>query len=301
VPGHRFSKVVILGDTGYIGSRLASAFRAKYAGLPVVGHSAPALDLTREESSAVLGDLLDPECAVVVCAAIKKQLGDNPEVFAKNMSITLNVCRALASRPVKRVVFFSSAAVYGEDVQHDTITESTPVEPTSFYGIGKYAAERLFLRMAGQQPGTSLLILRPALVYGQNEPAYYYGPSGFLRKALGQSPITLWGDGQELREFLFVDDVVELTTRLIFGDEIGVLNVVSGTSYTYAQALESISELTGREPLVASRARTKDKVDHRFDASRLRQACPGFTFTTMDEGLRRVAEETAAVEDAARR
>ncbi len=91
-------------------------------------------------------------------------------------------------------------------------------------------------------------MLRPALVYGPHEPAYYYGPSGFLRNALTNAPITLWGDGQELREFLFVDDVVALTTRLTFGDATGVLNVASGTSYTYAQALAEIAQLTGREP-----------------------------------------------------
>jgi UDP-glucose 4-epimerase len=107
--------------------------------------------------------------------------------------------------------------------------------------------------------------------------------------ALSQSPITLWGDGHELREFLFIDDVVALTTRLTLGDETGVLNVVSGTSYTYAQALRVISTLTGREPVVSSRDRSKGKVDHRFDAARLFRACPGFAFTTMEEGLRRIA------------
>src|SRR5256885_1807933 len=84
------------------------------------------------------------------------------------------------------------------------------------------------------KPATSLLILRPALVYGPEEPGYYYGPSGFLQKARAGAPITLWGDGSELREFLFIDDVVDVTTRLLCGGACGVLNVVSGASYTYA-------------------------------------------------------------------
>jgi UDP-glucose 4-epimerase len=289
-----FSRVVLLGHSGYIGRRLAAAFAAAAPGLPVAGFSAPALDLTRPESARALEERLDPDCALVVCAAIKKQLGDTPEIFQQNLAMVLNVCRAAAVRPVRRLVFFSSAAVYGEDVQHGVIDESTAVQPTSFYGIGKFAAERLLLRMAGQHPQASLLILRPALVYGPREPAYYYGPSGFLAKTLAGTPITLWGDGEELREFLFVDDVAALTVPLTFSSVTGILNIVSGTSYTYTQALGSIARLTGRQPAVTSRPRTKDKVDHRYDPSRLMRACPGFAFTTMEEGVRRILNETAA-------
>jgi UDP-glucose 4-epimerase len=296
----QFSRIVLLGHTGYIGSRLAPAFQAAASGVPVVGRSAPSLDLTAPDSSRGLEDLLDPECALIVCAAIKKQLGDTPEIFQQNLAIVLNICRALAARPVRRVVFFSSAAVYGEDVQHGVITESTPVQPTTLYGIGKFTAERLLVRTAALAPGMSLLMLRPALVYGPREPGYYYGPSGFLGKATSDDPITLWGDGEELREFLFIDDVVALTVRLTSGMASGVLNIVNGTSYTYAQALAEIAGLVGRPPSVRSRPRTKDKVDHRFDAARLLHLCPDFRFTPLAEGLRRVAAETTAASPGAR-
>ncbi len=296
-----FSRILLLGHTGYIGSRLQTALAAVDPRVPVIGRSVHDLDLTRPESVADLERLLDPDSAVVILAAIKKQLGDSPDVFQQNLSIALNVSRALAARPVRRIVFFSSAAVYGEDVPHEVISEATGVQPTSFYGIGKFAAERLLYRVAGQRPGSALLLLRPALVYGPNEPAYYYGPSGFLRQALSKSPITLWGDGTELREFLFVDDVVEAATRLTFGDATGVLNLVSGASYTYAQALDTIAVIAGGRPVVASRPRTKDKVDHRFDATALRRACPGFRFTSMDEGLRRIAATAPVAAPGARR
>ena len=284
----QFSRIILLGHTGYIGRRLAVAFADAAPGLAVLGRSVADLDLTRPDASAALEPLLDPGAALVICAAIKKQLGDTLDVLAQNMAITANICRALAARPVRRVVFFSSAAVYGEDVQHGTITEATPVEPTSFYGIGKFAAERMLMKTTSQHPATSLLLLRPALVYGPDEPGYYYGPSGFLQKARRGSPITLWGDGSELREFLFIDDVVAVTTTLLFSAASGVLNVASGASYTYAAALEAIERITGRRPVTDSRARTKDKVDHRFDPSALLRACPGFAFTSMDEGLRRL-------------
>ena len=294
-----FSRIVLLGDTGYIGSRVAAAFKAAAPDLPVVGRSAPNLDLTAPDAASALQAILDGDCALVVCAAIKKQLGDTIEIFQQNLAIVTNVCRALEACPVRRVIFFSSAAVYGEDVQHGVIDESTAVQPTSLYGIGKFTAERLLARTAAQQR-LSLLMLRPPLVYGPREPAYYYGPSGFLRNTLAGAPITLWGDGEELREFLFIDDIVALTTELTFGDTTGVINLVSGTSYTYAQALATVQTVTGTQPAVTSRPRTKDKVDHRFDPARLVQACPGFSFRSLDDGLRRVTAEITAPAPGAR-
>jgi UDP-glucose 4-epimerase len=143
--------------------------------------------------------------------------------------------------------------------------------------------------MVGQQLGSSLLMVRPALVYGPHEPGYYYGPSGFLTKARARSPITLWGDGLELREFLYVDDVVEIVRRLTLGTATGVLNVVSGSSRTYLDALTAVAAILGGAPEVMSRPRTKDKVDHRFDNAALLAACPGASFTPLDEALRRIA------------
>src|SRR5262249_12422232 len=155
-----FSSIVVLGHTGYIGSRLTTALNAAAPHVPVVGLSAPDLDLTRAESAAALAEALNPGCALVICSAIKKQLGDSLEACERNLAITLNICRALVARPVRRVVFFSSAAVYGEDVSYGVITEATCVQPTSWYGIAKFASERLLVRAVGEGNGSSLLVLR---------------------------------------------------------------------------------------------------------------------------------------------
>jgi nucleoside-diphosphate-sugar epimerase len=93
---------------------------------------------------------------------------------------------------------------------------------------------------------------------------------------------------------------VALAARLTLGGARGVLNIVSGTSYTYGQALDAITRLTGRRPAVASRARTKARVDHRFDPSRLLRECHGFAFTSLEEGLRRMLTTTAAAAAGAR-
>lgn len=294
-----FTRVVILGHTGYIGSHLARRFAERSPDLAVVGRSLPRIDLTTDEGADALRGMLGPGTLLLVCAAIKKQLGDTRDTLRKNLAIVMNLCRVLEEHPIERCVYFSSAAVYGEDIGNTNITEATPVCPTSFYGIGKFTSERLLAKVFATRPD-SLLLLRPALVYGPNEARVFYGPSGFLAAAQDRKPITLWGDGTERREFVFIDDVSAVVHALAVGDASGVVNVVTGRSRTFVDALGIVSTLVGATPDVTSRPRSKAQVDHGFDNSRLRRLLPEFAFTSLEEGLRRTFDTARASSGASR-
>lgn len=180
--------------------------------------------------------------------------------------------------------FFSSAAVYGEDVHNTNITEDTPPHPTSYYGLAKFTSEILLRKAIGQNQ-TSLLVLRPALIYGPGDQGGY-GPTGFIKSALAGEPIVLWGDGEEKREFIYVGDVARIVHALTSQDYDGVVNVVSGHSYTFKDALEVVSRLLPLGQPPGSRPRTKNKADHGFDNSRLRSLLPDFQFTDLANGVR---------------
>jgi hypothetical protein len=83
MPSPPYSRIILLGNTGYIGSRLAAAFQAAAPGVPLAGHSAPSLDLTRQESAAALEEMLDPGGVLVVCAAIRSSLATPPRSFSR--------------------------------------------------------------------------------------------------------------------------------------------------------------------------------------------------------------------------
>lgn len=277
-------RILILGHNGFIGGNLYDFFKTHCPTVELVGQSYPEFDLTRAEDVERVSVQLDPNTAMIVCAAIKKQLGDNLETFSSNLQITLNLCRMLAQHHVRRVIYFSSAAVYGEDAHNTRITEETPPQPTSHYGLGKFASEFLFRKAIGQSRPSSLLIVRPALIYGPGDQGGY-GPTGFIKSALAQEPIVLWGDGLERREFIYVGDAVKIVHALTFQDYDGVLNLVSGRSYTFKDAAEAVHRLLPLAHPPISRPRSKDKVDHGFDNSRLRELLPGFRFTDLFEGV----------------
>lgn len=250
------------------------------SGLEVVGLSPGRFDLTR--SAEDLKPFLNPETAVVMCSAIKRQAGDNLENYEKNVAMAANVSRQLEESPAGRFVYFSSAAVYGEDVENTAITEDTPVEPTSYYGMAKYASERLLLKAAGAR--TPLLLLRPATIYGPEEPGRPYGPTGFLRAALAGEKVTLWGDGDEKREFVFIDDACEAVAGLLDHPFCGPLNLVTGRSVSFREVLAAVARIAPA-PMTDSRPRSKRKVDHGFDNTLLRAALPSLKFTPLNDAM----------------
>jgi UDP-glucose 4-epimerase len=258
--------------------------------IEIHGQSVASVDLTEAEQVASLAGLLNKYTAVIMCAAIKKQLGDNAETFNQNLKIAVNLARLLETHPISRFILFSSAAEYGEDVHNLHIDEETPVQPVSYYGIAKFASERIFYKALTRHEGCTYLIIRPALVYGPAEADTFYSPSGFLKAALRKESIILWGDGEERREFVYIDDLVEATYRLIFHPYSGVVNMVSGLNYQYIDALKIISELIPDHLQIKSRPRSKPNVDHGFNNQRLLDLAPDLVFTSLREGLKQVFE-----------
>ncbi len=286
-------RVVILGHSGFIGSHLEKRLAAGPARWEVLGRSLPGMDLTRDESIAQLEEFFDDATAVVLCAAVKRQFGDTLDVYLQNMAIVENVVRAFERKPVARLLFMSSAAVYGEETHNTAITEATPVHPTSHYGIAKFAGECLLRKAFASVPASRLLCLRPPLVYGPGDRGKTYGPAGFCAAAREGTPITLWGDGRELREFIYVDDLCAVLESLLGTADEGWVNVVSGKSHDFASILD-VLRAQGASLQVATRERSKQKVDNAFVPDRLRQLLPGFAFAPLEEGIRRTWKETHA-------
>jgi UDP-glucose 4-epimerase len=287
------ARILILGHSGFIGSHLEAYYRQIFPCLEILGESWPDLDLTKEGDAERLGGSFNLETALVVLAGVKRQLGDNLDTFGDNVKMALNLCRVLQRHPVKRLVFFSSAAVYGEENQNTQINEETAVAPTSFYGAAKYTAECLLTNVVRSQEKSSLLILRPPLIYGPGDASGGYGPSGFIKASLKDETITMWGDGDERREFMFVEDIARIVGALTVREWHGVLNLASGQSYTYMQIVEILAKTLGKEIRTTQRSRSKPRVDHGFSNARLLEVMPGFSFTTLKSGI----EKTVAAQD----
>ena len=280
-------RFLVLGHDGFIGRVIVEKLRVRYPGAEINGRSIADVDLTNEGSADLLAPLLGSDCGVVMLAAMKRQLGDSIAMYEQNMRMVANLARGIEKNPPKRVVFFSSTAVYGEDIANTAITEDTQTNLRSFYGLAKLSGELLLGKVCGL--ATSLVCVRPPTVYGPGEKVISYGVGSFLKEVAAGGPIKMWGDGSELREMIFVEDLAGLVARLLDHSLTGALNIVAGHSYTFKDVLDGVRVATGRDVAVETRARSKDKVDNAFDNRRLREAFPDFRFTPLAEGIRRTA------------
>lgn len=269
-------RIVLIGAGGFVGSHLMRRFQD--GPTEFVAVSVREVDLTKDAKP--LAHHLDAQTAVVMTAGVKRQWGDTIEAFQQNVSMAVNVARLLQSHPVQRFVYFSSAAVYGEEHHNEAITEETAIRPTSYYGAAKFASECVLQKTLGG----AFVALRPPLIYGPGDTSKSYGPSGFVHAVQHGEMVTLWGEGDEKREFVYVLDVVEIVARLVRVDFSGTLNIASGKAWTFRQA----ADLAGGT--IHTKPRSKPKVDHGFNNALLTSLFPDFTFTSLGEGIRQMIQ-----------
>jgi len=282
--------LVVLGSSGFIGSEILRNAKASFGSAACRGYSRSDFDLTTAGSLETLLGFWNSNTTLVVCSGIKRQFGDSLEIFEQNMRITLNLCQAIAENKPKRLIYFSSAAVYGEEINDLFINEETRISPQSLYGVGKFSTERLLERTA-KDAGIPLVILRPTLVYGVGDGSKGYGPAGFYESILKQNEVLLWGDGSELREFLYVKDLARITVQLVNHDFVGILNPASGFSCSYRECAEIMIKQIDSRAYISEKPRSRPKVDNSYHSSLFHSLFPNFQFTSLEVGLGEMIHE----------
>ena len=274
-------RVVLLGASGHIGRALTA--RLERDRVTVIPHTSKSLDLTRPEALGALDGVLGADSALVFASALTPDRGQTPETLMANVAMAANLAKYLSGHAPGLCVYVSSDAVYGFDV--NPVTESTPVSPGGYYALGKYSGERV-MEYAARAGGFPLLTLRVTGVYGPGDPHGGYGPNAFARTLARDRGLRIFGQGEEERDHLYVDDVAGLMAGLIQARATGLINVATGESRSFADVVKVIRGLVPYEVTVANAPRAGAITHRRFDTAALARALPGYAFTPFDKGLR---------------
>jgi len=276
-------RVVILGGNGFTGSALRRAFTAEHGCAKVTPLASSDFDLLGDDAPVRLAGWLDDKTILVVTA--RSRAGEPFAQFDGEVRMAANVARSLALKRVRKCVYFSTLSVYDDTRTDLAITENTPVAPASFYGLGKHTAESL-LRLTADRHGVPLLVFRPCKIYGPGDPSGAYGPASFVQAALAGGPMAIYGDGRELRDHLFIDDLARAVVPLALSEAEGVYNLASGESHSFAELLDIVRRIVARDFLVVRQARTRPLIDQMIEMDKLRAALPGWRPTPLAEGVR---------------
>lgn len=187
---------------------------------------------------------VDRVCHLAAATSVQESVKDPVLTTEVNVVGTLNVLAAARALKAGRVVFASSAAVYGAP-RTFPVSEEAIVSPISPYGASKAASE-LYLRSFEENHGIETVSLRYFNAYGPRQtPGQYAGViSIFARRALNHLPLLIFGDGSQTRDFIYVSDVVDATVAALDKNlRSRVLNIASGAETTILELGKMIQEI----------------------------------------------------------
>jgi len=218
-------------------------------------------------------------------AGVRKSWGKDFQVYtSNNIEATQVLLEACTTRPIEKLVYSSSSSVYGDDVPMPMREDALP-QPLSPYGVSKLAAEQLcHLYFANHH--VPVVSLRYFTVYGPRQRPDM-GFHKFLRATLRGEPITVYGDGEQTRDFTFVADAVEANVAAALKGIPGrVYNIGGGSRVSVNHVLDMIGRVSGRQPIVRTEPDQKGDMRHTFADTTRARVDLGFTPAVgLEEGL----------------
>jgi len=267
-----YSKILVTGGAGFIGSHIVDKLVEEGFEVTIIDN----LDTGRLENIAnpqnkkdlrfVRGDirnfdivketLKDIDAVFHEAALASVQLSVKNPILTNDINVrgTLNLLEATIDLNVKRFIFASSAAVYGNK-KSPQMKENMIPNPTSPYGVSKLAAEN-YVRVFHRMYGLEIVCLRYFNVYGPRQNVDIHGSYGgavsiFLNRIFKGMPPIIYGDGEQKRDFVYVEDVVQanmlaLNSKNAVGE---VFNIATGKSISVNQIANLLKEIMNRKDL----------------------------------------------------
>ena len=296
-------KILITGGAGFIGSNLAKR-------LVNDGHSVVVLDsllrgnkLDKETYSKiqfVKGDVRDLEivkeasknCDLIFhfAAVLGVDIvADNPvETMDVEVIGTRNVVEAATLNNVKKIMYASTSGIYGHSAFENVLTEEVMVDPKTSYAMAKRYNE-IYLASHHQERGLDVTSLRFFNVYGSTQDNRMVVPL-FFEQAMENKNITVFGSGEQTRDFTYIDDTVEACVRLMDVKGCKIVNIANEAEWTITELANQIKEITNSKSeikfLEAPKKRYDYEVERRVGSSdklmELTNYKPG---TSLREGL----------------
>lgn len=269
------NKVLVTGGAGFIGSYLVKALVESGSDVVVLDNLLRGNKLDKEilnKIEFIQGDVRD--AAVVKRAVLGVDIiyhfaavlgvdvvADEPMETMETETIGMqNIVKSAIASGVSKIIYASTSGVYGHSAISKSVTEDIKLDPRTSYAISKRFNE-IYLAAVYEEKGLSSVSVRFFNVYGKKQDRRMVIPR-FFEQALNNEPITVYGNGQQTRDFTFIDDTVQACLKLaakVSGCEI--VNIARGREYSIMQLANMIKEVTGSK----SEIQTIDAPIKRYD------------------------------------
>lgn len=239
-------------------------------------------------------DGIDAIVHLAAVASVQASMDEPVRTHQVNFDGTLNLLEASRRHGVKRFIYASSAAVYG-DVAAIPVSEQVVLKPLSPYATDKLSGE-YYLSHYHRSYGLPATAFRLFNIYGprQDPSSPYSGViSIFLESLIRNKPVTVFGDGNQTRDFVFVADLADLLARATHGTDGvgGVFNVGTGKRHSLLHLLATLEELAGKKIERRHEPARPGDIQHSCaDVTHLRNTFGGAPTTSFEQGLKKLLQ-----------
>ncbi len=263
-------KILVTGGGGFIGSHLVDLLLKREHVVIVLDNFSTGkrsnLPLEHPQLKIIEGDIRDTDtvfqaaegCDAIVhlaaVASVQASVDEPIGTHEVNLVGTVKLLEAAKQHSIKRFVFASSAAIYG-NTEVMPVSESTPLSPLTPYAADKLASE-YYIDFYRRQYGLSPAVFRFFNIFGprQDPSSPYSGViSIFMQRTINDQPMTVFGDGEQSRDFVYVADLVQLLADAVEKQNPNHLpmNVGNGTQTNLNQLLDLIRDFSGKKLAVS--------------------------------------------------
>ena len=228
-------RIVLFGSNGFVSSSIKKYLEKVKYNFIVLGSKR--YDLTNSKNIKKINKILSNDDIILFTSSIAPS--KTFQEFNKNITMSLNMIRAIGEKKINKFVYLSSDAVYKDT--KSPINEKTEADPNTLHGLMHVTRERIFSSFFCKK----MLVVRPTLIYGENDPHNGYGPNSFIRLAKKNLNIKLFGKGEERRDHININTVVILILDLIKKDKFGVFNLCSGSVISFNNLAKKIIKIIG--------------------------------------------------------
>ena len=300
-------KVVITGGAGFIGSHIAEYWVENNADVHIIDNfrSGFRKNIISEKIKFTEGSIEDKQLVfdslenadyvfnLAALVSVPESIDKPEECISINVNGLINLLEASKKHKIKKLVHTSSAAIYGDDPELPKTTKLRP-NPKSPYGITKLDGE-YYCNLYKESFGVNTTSLRYFNVYGERQdPKSQYAAAVpiFISKALKNEEITIFGDGNQTRDFVYVKDIVKANVMAAERLDIkGVFNVANGSYITIKQLAENIVKVTGSKSEIIYKPERAGDIKHSYASIEETKEVLGFKPDfSLEQGLTRTIE-----------
>ena len=287
-------KVLIIGSEGFVGYNLIDGLSDKFQVLTSdiikkdVCDNYTQCDITNYDQ--VINTVKNVDVVINLAThSLLSSLESETENAQVNIIGLLNILQACRKNNIKKIIFTSASSLIGEP-QSFKVSENHTTTPKTAYGITKLASEH-YLRLFQELYGINFIVFSFFNIYGS------YQKNGLVpslyQKITSNQPVTIFGDGKQLRDFVYITDVLPFFEKAISNDSVNnsIYNIGTGIGTTISEVITLMSDTLGIEPKVERKPIRKGEIGNFIaDTTKLEKSFGQVPNTTVKSGLEKTIE-----------